>query len=63
MSRHSEVVVKCYVPKEGVVLHADLPQFLGGSMVGQFEADGRLVLLKFSGPDLDVEVVTFVADL
>lgn len=33
-------------PEEGVMLHTHLPQALGGSVVQQLEADGRLKLVK-----------------
>lgn len=32
-------------PEEGVVFNADFPQLLGRLVVGQFKADGTLVLL------------------
>lgn len=39
-----------------------LPQLLGGAVVGELEADRRLVLLELSRPDLDVEIVALVGD-
>lgn len=38
------------------------PQLLCSPMIRQLEADGRLVLLELSGPDLDVEVVALVGN-
>lgn len=44
-------------PEESVVLHAELPEPLGGAVVGQFETDGRFVLFKFARANLDVESI------
>jgi hypothetical protein len=41
---------------------ARLPQFLGGAMIGELEADGCLVLFELSRADFDVEVVALVGD-
>lgn len=49
-------------PEEGVMLNAGLPQFLGGPVVLQLEADRGLILLELARPDLDVEVVSLVRD-
>lgn len=37
------------LPEEGVMLNADLPQLLGGFVVGQLEANRALVLLLLWG--------------
>lgn len=50
-------------PEERVVFDAGLPEFLGGAMVGQLEADRRLELLELAGSQLHVEIVPLVADL
>lgn len=43
-------VYKCSVlPEKGVVFNADLPQSLGGPVVGQLEAYGALKLFVLSG--------------
>lgn len=36
-------------PEEGVMLYADLPETLGGAVVGQLEANGALKLFVLGG--------------
>lgn len=38
-----------FSPEEGVMLDADLPQPLGGSVVGELEANGAFKLLVLDG--------------
>lgn len=45
------------------MLNARLPQFLGAPVVGQLEADGRLVLLEIAGSDFDEETLALVGNL
>lgn len=45
------------------MLHACLPQLLGGAVVGQLEPDRRLEFLELAWSQLYVKIVTLVADL
>lgn len=45
-----------------VMLYAGLPQFLGGTVIGQLKRYGWLVLFEFARTNFDVEIVAFVRD-
>lgn len=42
------------------MFHTSLPQFLGGAVVGQLEADCGFELLELAGTQFHVEVVSLV---
>lgn len=44
------------------MFHTGFPQLLGGLVSGQLEADGRLVVLEFTGTNFDEECLTLVGD-
>ena len=49
--------------EEGMMLHTDLPQPLGGPVVLQLEAHRGLEVFKLSRSDLDEESVSLVGNL
>lgn len=51
------------LPEKRVVFDARFPQLLGSSVIGEFETDGGLELLKFARSYFDVEIMAFVAYL
>lgn len=53
---------RCHQTEECVMFNTCLPQFLCRTMIQQFESDGRLVLLKFTGTNFHIEIVSFVRD-
>ena len=46
-----------------MMFHTDLPEPFSRLVILQLEADGRLKVLEFAGPDLDVESVPLVRNL
>lgn len=45
-----------------MMLNAGFPELFSRPVISQLEPDGGLELLELSRPDLDVEIVPFVAD-
>lgn len=45
-----------------MMLDAGFPQLFSSTMIGQFEADRRFVLLEFARTNFDVEIVALVRD-
>lgn len=54
---------RCHQTEKCVMLDASFPQFFRSTMVGQFEANRRFILLKFTGTNFYVEIVTFIRNL
>ena len=46
-----------------MVFHTDLPEPFGRLVILKLEADGRLKVLEFARPNLDVESVPLVRNL
>lgn len=55
--RHQKLPEKC------VMFNACLPQLFRGSVIGQFETNCGLELFKLPRANLNIKVVSFVADL
>lgn len=54
---------RCHQTEKCVMFDACFPQFFRSTMVGQFETNRRLVLLKFTGTNFYVEVMSFIRNL